>query len=277
MRPENITLDHDEAVRRVLVRTAGLGTPGRRQPSMRTAALGIVAAVTAFAVAGALTGAAVASASTPNAQQQMIYNANQAAGVGWVVEEDSKLLGQPFTASGTGKLVVNLGERPVGANAIVEASVCSDPGTYNEQVDLDQAQTVCDSTNTGIGNVATGDYPVTKGGKHTYVVTTSPGAHYSVWLSWIYYPTLAPSAAEKAAVSDGTVTREEYIAAFNQYLGCMASAGETLTGYDESTPIIQYTVPAADVNSGIEHRCYVTQFGEVDAMWQTEDGGIHKN
>jgi hypothetical protein len=273
----DIAQDRNAAFRRVLVNTARSESRARRRPSARTTIIGIGSAAAAFALAGALTGGAIASASTPSPEQVTIANANQAAGVGWIVEEDSRLLGQPFTGSGTGKVTVDLGARPAGANAVVEASVCSDPGTFNEGIDgAHDGQTICDSSDTGIGNVGTGDYPVTTNGSHTFTFSTTPGAHYSVWLSWIYYPTLTPSAAEKAAIADGIVTRAEYVAAFNQYLGCMAAAGESVTGYDESTPIIHYTLSNGQVSGGVDHRCYETQFRAVDELWQTENGGINQ-
>jgi hypothetical protein len=252
-------------------------TPLRRSPK-RTAAIGIGSAVAAFALAGALTGGAIATASAPSAQQQKIDNATQAAGIGWVVEQDARLIGQPFTVSGTGTLTVNLGHRPVGANAVVESSECATPGTFTEGMggNLTSGRS-CDSSNTGIANVGASDYPVTTNGPHTFSVTTSPGAQYSVWLSWIYYPTLTPSAAVRAAIADGTVTRDEYVAAFNQYLGCMAAAGYTISGYDESAPVIEYWNSEASVASGAENRCYQTQFRAVDSLWQTEDGGINSN
>jgi hypothetical protein len=276
MKPENIILDHDAALRRVLVATAQHDGITRSKISAKATVVGIGSAVAAFAIAGALTGGAVASASAPNALQQTIDAANQAAGVGWVVEQDSKLLGQPFTASGTGKITVDLGQRPAGANALVEASLCSDPGTFNETVDgVDASQTICTASN-GVGDIGGGDYPVTTGGKHTFTVTTTAGAHYSIWLSWINYPSLSPSAAEKAAVADGVVTRDEYVAAFNQYIGCMASAGDPVTGYDESSTMIQYTTPNDAVSDGTDHRCYQTQFRLVAELWGTEDGGIHQ-
>jgi hypothetical protein len=233
--------------------------------------------VAAFALAGALTGGAIATASAPNAHQQKIDNAAQAAGIGWVVEQDARLIGQPFTASGTGTITVNLGHRPAGANAVVEASECATPGRFKEGMDgnVTQSGRVCDSSNTGIANVGTSDYPVTTNGSHTFTVKTTPGAQYSIWLSWIYYPTLSPSAAERAAIADGSVTRDEYVAAFNQYLGCVAAAGYTVSGYDESAPVIQYMDSDASVAGGAENRCYQTQFRAVDGLWQTEDGGIN--
>src|SRR5580698_2069603 len=103
-----------DAIERLLSGTVD-STPIRR-PGRRTVAIGIGSAVAAFALAGALTGGAIASAATPNAQQEAIDNANQAAGVGWVVEQDSTLFGQPFVASGSGTISVALGERPAGAN-----------------------------------------------------------------------------------------------------------------------------------------------------------------
>jgi hypothetical protein len=263
-----------DAIERLLSETVE-AAPIRRSPK-RTAAIGIGSAVAAFALAGALTGGAVASASAPNAQQQKIDNATQAAGIGWVVEQDARLIGQPFSVAGTGTMTVNLGHRPAGANAVVEASECATPGTFSEGMggNLTSGR-VCDSGNTGIANVGASDYRVTTSGPHTFSVTTSPGAQYSVWLSWIYYPTLSPSAAVRAAIADGTVTRDEYVAAFNQYLGCMAAAGYTISGYDESAPVIDYWNSEASVASGAENRCYVTQFRAVDSLWQTEDGGIN--
>jgi hypothetical protein len=264
-----------DAIERLLSETVAV-TPIRRSPK-RTAAIGIGSAVAAFALAGALTGGAVASASAPNAQQQKIDNATQAAGIGWVVEQDARLIGQPFSVSGTGTMTVNLGHRPAGANAVVAASECATPGTFKEGVDgnVTQSGRICDSSNIGIANVDASNYPVTSNGSHKFTVKTTPGAQYSIWLSWIYYPTLSPSAAVRAAIADGTVTRDEYVAAFNQYLGCMAAAGYTISGYDESAPVIKYWNSEASVASGAENRCYVTQFRAVDSLWQTEDGGIN--
>jgi len=245
-----------------------------RRPSARTT----IAAIAVFAVAGALTGGAVATAAAPNSQQLEINAAVQAAGVSWAADEDSRLLGKPFTASGSGNVLIDLGERPLGANAIVEGSVCTDPGTFNEGVDgAVTSQTVCDSSDTGAGNPGSSSYSVTNDGSHQFAFSTTAGARFTVWLSWIYYPTLSPSAAEKAAIADGVVSRAEYLAAFNQYAGCMAAAGYPMGEVDQTAPVIQYTTSDAAVSSGADNRCYQTQFGAVDALWQTEDGGINKN
>lgn len=263
-----------DAIERLLSETVE-ATPIRRSPK-RTAAIGIGSAVAAFALAGALTGGAIATASAPSAQQQKIDNATQAAGIGWVVEQDARLIGQPVTLSGTGTMTVNLGHRPAGANAVVAASECATPGTFSVGMGGNlTGEAACKSSNTGTANVGASDYRVTTDGPHTFSVTTSPGAQFSVWLSWIYYPTLSPSPAVRAAIADGAVTRDEYVAAFNQYLGCMAAAGYTISGYDESARVIDYWNSEASVASGAENRCYVTQFRAVDSLWQTEDGGIN--
>ena len=244
-----------------------------RRPSARVT----VAAIAAFALAGALTGGAVATAAAPNPQQLEINAAVQAAGVSWTADEDSRLIGEPFTASGTGTVVIDLGHRPASANAIVEGSVCTDPGTFNEGIDgAMTSQTVCDSSDTGAGNPGSSDYNVTDNGSHRFTFSTTPGARFTVWLSWIYYPTLSPSIVEKTAIADGAVSRAEYLAAFNQYAGCMAAAGYPMGEVDQSAPVIQYTTTDAAVSSGADNRCYQTQFRAVDELWQTEDGGINK-
>ena len=271
MNSEPATHDRKAAFRDILVRMPTTTV----RPRARTLAIGIVGAVVAFAAAGAITGGAVAGASGPSQTQLETDGANQGAGAAFAVEEDAQLLGQPFFASGTGTVTIKLGTRPVGANAIVEAVACLTPGKFEESVDgADAGGTKC--KHGGIGSIGQSTAPITTDGAHTFSFTTSPGGQYSVWISWIKMPTLDPSPADKVAIADGTVTRDEYLAAFNQYLGCMSAAGYPIIGYGESGPLVQYSLDDNQVSSGADHRCYATQFLAVDELWQTEDGEIHQ-
>jgi hypothetical protein len=120
-----------------------------------------------------------------------------------------------------------------------------------------------------------GDDNVSGGGPHIYTVTSSSASKYVIWLSWIKMPSLAPSAAQRAALADGLVTRDEYVAAFNQYVGCMAAAGYPVSNISESASNIEYQASPAAVQAGADNRCYLTQFKSVAGLWDTEDGGAH--
>jgi hypothetical protein len=269
-------LDRNAQFRSILVNTAQIAPYLRPRPSIRTVVTGVVVSVVAFAAAGAIAGGAVAAASAPDAQEREVDAAVQIGGQSWAAEEDAQLLGKPFLASGTGTVTIGLGVKPPRANALVEGSVCTDPGKFSEGVDgAVTSQTICNSSDTGASNVGSQDYVVASAGTHAFAFTSTTGARYTVWLSWIYVPKLSPSAAEKSAIADGVVTRTEYLAGFNRYAGCMAAAGYAIGDVDQTAPVIQYPTSNAAVQSGADNRCYQTQFRAVDELWQTEDGGIN--
>jgi hypothetical protein len=91
-------------------------------------------------------------------------------------------------------------------------------------------------------------------------------------------PTTAPTDAEhvstqisslqKKDLSDGTVTQDEYNSAFEHYKACLAKAGFEIIDNGVIDNVRQYLVPQAAEAGGVDDRCYVYNFGQVDAAWQ---------
>jgi hypothetical protein len=76
------------------------------------------------------------------------------------------------------------------------------------------------------------------------------------------------SAAQKAAVADGKVTYAEYQAGFRRYVACEAKAGYIVSSSGQLNEVYQYLVPAPAVKSGVDARCYASEFKEIDTIWQ---------
>lgn len=78
----------------------------------------------------------------------------------------------------------------------------------------------------------------------------------------------AVSRAQSAALSDGTVTEDEYESGYRRYVGCLKSAGFEILDNGEINKVHQFGVPAAAVSSGDDERCYVKEFKSIDIQWQ---------
>lgn len=106
-------------------------------------------------------------------------------------------------------------------------------------------------------------------GSHSLAVTTDKANRYVLWASWASRAAATePSAAQTAAIADGTVTEAEYRDGFARYRQCMHDAGFSLVGVDESGTIITYSTPGDATTSGDERRCYTQEFGQLDGGWQ---------
>lgn len=86
---------------------------------------------------------------------------------------------------------------------------------------------------------------------------------------------LLMSDAQRSALSDNEVTRDEYDAGFRRYQSCMTAAGYALVNVTEEYEVITFGVPAPAVESGDDDQCYTQEFSQVDTMWQlsVEDRG----
>lgn len=74
-----------------------------------------------------------------------------------------------------------------------------------------------------------------------------------------------------AAMADGTVSGDEYEQAFQRYRECLEREGYALLIEDDgSTPAIEYSVPTAAVDSGVDDECYYVEFYQVDTAWQIQ-------
>ncbi len=81
-------------------------------------------------------------------------------------------------------------------------------------------------------------------------------------------PNSAWSAEQTAEMADGTVTFVEYHEAFRRFANCMSEGGSRVAFVDKREDRIDYSVPSAAVDSGLDEICYEREFGAVDMSWQ---------
>lgn len=88
---------------------------------------------------------------------------------------------------------------------------------------------------------------------------------------FVYQP-VDSSAAQEDLLRDG-VTEDDYRAGFANYRACMTAAGYELFMVDESTTVIQYSVPDTAVQAGVHQQCYAAEFVNIDIEWQLAEEG----
>ena len=257
-----------QAVREMLVAAAADASTAR--PRTRMSRRTLVATVSAFTLAGALTGGAVSAmaltADTPESTVVDIDTSTRQASLG-----DSTPLGTPFTYTGTGDTVLRIGPPPEGATGFVYRLGCLEPGEFVITVDGDTEHpitTSCDdeaasSPSGGSGGQITAsvDAPAT--------LSIESSARYSVWGTWAAEPAPpTPSAAQKAEMADGVVTHDEYVMAYQRFSACMSEAGFPLAFVDLSGTIIDYSTTQESETDGASPRCYGREFELVDTAWQ---------
>lgn len=252
------TPDRNAALRQLLVSTATESTNTDRRPTRKTA----LAAIGAFALAGALTGGAISTVavtanSQPDPTSNAQFNAAQAIGT------HARLIGTPSRYYGTGDTVVLLGTQPHTATGIVLAFDCIEPATVTVVVDSSVRQDGhCDGGGTEI-------LPLTSGESHRITVRSSDSNKYALFAAWVNEPPLPPSsAAQTAAMADGVVTQTEYIAAFNRFAGCSTAGGYPLAAITAAYVWYPYAVVDGAVSSGVDARCYASEFKQIDMAWQ---------
>jgi hypothetical protein len=255
----------DEALRRMLVAAADSSlTPAR--PRWRLA----VASVSAFALAGALTGGTLATVGAAPANDSR-FDAPLEIEVPPILDDDVRILGTPIVVTGREPAYVDLGPAPEGANGLALAMYCLEFGSYRTELDgsFEMGMTCTpDSESDPIGG---------GGGGVTMFGDTPPRVlsvdldfgRYAVWAAWVDQPADAePSVAQQEALSDGVVSREEYVAGFDRYVACMAALGFEVYGSNREEEIIGYAIPGSAGQSGAANRCYEAEFHLVDMEWQ---------
>ena len=251
--------DRAAEFRRALVATANLGPYVRRRPPLRL----MVAGLAAFVLAGALTGGAIATASRAD-PETVAAQADAATGASSYVRYlDGTLIGNPFARSATGTTTIDLGARPTKATAVVVGFSCFAPARFSWTLDGKKFASIdCNPNPRGGASY----YGVQDRGNHTLTVHALHGGPFSIWISWVRIPTFTPSAAEKLALSDKAVSREEEVAGFERYQGCMSALGHSVR---TTTSAI---VPTEGYGSGdgSSTRCYLTQWEAVDVQWQRQ-------
>jgi hypothetical protein len=265
--------DRDAELRRALVATSNAAPYARRRVGRRT----VIAAICAFALAGAATGGAVSAVASSG--DPSIVSSAAATARNILAQNSGALVGDPFVVSGSGRRTVDLGRMPAGASTLVAVFTCLDPGSFTQRLDGKITETdSCSKDITGApstaGYVAGGPggahVPPVAAGEHSYRVDSPSYARYSVWLSWASVPVVQQSPAQRAALADGNVTRDEYIAGYNRYSGCMSALGHPIGTVPESAVEISYAIADEGVNSGADATCYRREFAAVDTGWQIE-------
>ncbi len=227
-----------------------------------------VAAVLAFALAGATTGGAVAATGvlTPPSSVDVSMDVIQFIG-----DPGTEFMGVPLVITGTGETNVQLGPRPDGATALALRVACLDPGRYDVIVDdrLD-GWIECDSERVIVGS-ALGNYSMlyelTGEGPQSVTVKGAQLDRYLIWVSWAVAPEpVEPSVEQRDALADGTVTREEYVAGLDRYIACMEESGGSVGVIDREAEVIEYRIDA--ISAVHDARCYAAEFYELDMGWQ---------
>lgn len=253
-------------LRQMLVATAS-AAPDRPRRVWRTAA-----PVTAFALAGALTGAVSAAAFNAPRDHRPVSVDNMVA---TFVHDDTQLFGEPVEINGQGDTVTPLGAAPADAAELAVVFRCTDPGNFELLIDGKAAMTiVCDegsASSGGGGSYFTVDEKPT----HTLTVAADEGEGYIAWVSWASRAVPPePSPQQAAAMADGEVSEAEYHAQFDRYSDCMTAAGYPLGSVNKSGTVITFVYSGAAVTSGEEGRCYAQEFAQVDITWQSTNAEI---
>ena len=257
--------DRTTELRHALVTTVDAAPLARRLPRRRIA----IAAIAAFALAGATTGGAVASSLTGSDEptdERVQLSGRLAEAL--IVGTHADLFGEPFTFLGQGTTTVDLGEMPVGATALALSMDCVDSGDYTTTID-DKAigsEWCSDESIAQVGGGG-GQIEVTGAGAHTLTIS-GPG-RYIVWAQWsAEHPVPPTSVAQAEAMADGVVTREEYVAGFDRFVACMSGGGYHVDGGNRDGTFINYAIPGASVDDGTDRRCYEPEYMLIDMSWQ---------
>ncbi|CAN5258069.1 hypothetical protein BH11ACT5_BH11ACT5_27800 [soil metagenome] len=253
--------DRTTELRRALVATVDAAPYEKPRPRRWVAA----AAIAAFAVAGSVTGFATATVSQAAPSEQP-----SEATAAWVLSyarANSEFLGPIQHVAASEAADLTLGSAPDGASGVVVVLSCSGTGKVSLLVDGTSTMTATCTTGDGGGGL----FPVPGDGEHTLRFEAGDGAKYEAWAAWVREPPLPqPTQQQQLEISDGVVTRAEYVAAYNRFIGCMAAGGYDVGGFTQSDDagLLSYVVPSAAVTDGTDEFCYETEFKQVDIGWQ---------
>jgi hypothetical protein len=261
MKPEP---NRDDVLRQLLVSRVDQ-TP-RRDPSRRRPWLAVA---TAFAAGAVLAGGGV-SAAAMVADRGDAPSPAAAFGRSFVGSHD-RLVGEPFELTADQDAGLTVGGMPPGATALVLAVSCAGDGKVAIAVDgVTNGSITCDEDGSGTTSYARLADGIDSHELEFEVVDGS--SRFWVWAPWVEKQE-DPDASDgqAAALADGVVTHEEYLAAFQRFADCMAEAGFDIHGEVDGR-LMSYSVPDAAVLSGDDHRCYGAEFLEVDVRWQGSGG-----
>lgn len=235
-------------------------------PTRRSWRLGAV--FVAVALASGATGALTAGA----IEQDVPYDPNVIASLALTgARANSTVIGEPYSVASSGDAVIDLGTAPEHATGIAIRLGCTEAGSIDVSLDgVWFTSLTCDaeSPTGGSGNVT--DF--TGAGPHTLTFHSPTGTGYEAFVAWVEEPPLpGPSAQQLSEIEDGVATREEYLAAFNRFAGCMGANGYDVGLAYTDTVILNYSIPSAAADAGVDVFCYLSQFQEVDTLWQLQN------
>ena len=257
--------DRDQALRAILVTKAD--REGRRRPVRRRR---WALSIGAFALAGALTGAAITTSAIATADQ-----ANRVFRLGAAAAQHTKalgtLIGSPVVNDGEDTVGLRLGAPPAGATRVVVAFDCFTDGSVAVTVHGGGvAETDAETVDCALDAPRVLELSAPKGAAATVSLAAAAGSRLLAWASWMRdRPVPSTSAQQEADLSDGRVTHQEYLSAYSRYAGCMAEAGYPMAPVSGTPPYVSYAVPSAAVDAGADGDCYAREFSQVDRAWQS--------
>ncbi len=214
--------------------------------------------VGAFIVAGALTAGALVGTGL---LQQSLAPEDAAALVATGAAGDVTLLGAPVVRVSDGPTSLTLPERPSGAQHVAVGLQCAPTGTASVAVAGGVPTTADCGTSVSL--------PVGADTAGRPTVRVEHDGPMTVWASWARPdPIPGPSPEQQAALEDGVVTRSEYVAAWDRYVGCMRASGHPVDLGPLQPVVFVSGIPTEALQA--DSRCGASELLDVNAMWQNE-------
>lgn len=251
-----MTDTRNEALRAMLVERVA-GTAPRRRWRLPVIGIG------AFVVAGALTGGAVAGAVS---MQERSDQHEVAAIVDGTAAAGNDLVGDPVQRFADGPTTLQLPPRPdvAGVRVVVGGQCSPDITLLVGAVSGSTTEVSCGQPAVAVGQPRADD--------RTIAITPDRAGSMTVWAGWATpHREPGPSAQQRAEIADGVVTRSEYLAAFNRYLGCMRASGHPIDGVATSTTTFLWGIPESALRASDD--CQAAEFSDTAAIWDAEHPG----
>ncbi len=259
---------HTAALRAALVAQVAESAP---RPRTVTTGRVAVAAVLAFALAGATTGGAVAATGMLTPTSTVEFSMEE---LRVITFPGAEMLGAPLVVTGSGETVVRLDDRPEEATGLALRVQCLDVGRYDIVInDVPESWVQCDTASEGVQSVGGFsqlfdlNFDLSADGPQSVSVRGQGADRYVVWVSWAVLPApVEASAAQADALADGVVTRDEYLAGLDRYIACMEASGWSVGVVDREAVVVDYRIEA--ISGDDDARCYAAEFAELDVAWQ---------
>ena len=259
---------HTAALRAALVAQVAESAP---RPRAVTTGRVAVAAVLAFALAGATTGGAVAATGMLTPTSTVEFSMEE---LRVITFPGAEMLGAPLVVTGSGETVVRLDDRPEEATGLALRVQCLDVGRYDIVInDVPESWVQCDTASEGVQSVGGFsqlfdlNFDLSADGPQSVSVRGQGADRYVVWVSWAVLPApVEASAAQADALADGVVTRDEYLSGLDRYIACMEASGWSVGVVDREAEVVDHRIEA--ISGDDDARCYAAEFAELDVAWQ---------